>query len=625
MGGIVGLFNLDGRPAALHDLQRLAAAATRPAEGGAHFWTASSMGLGHRHGWADNDAQPFTTPHGIAVSFEGRLDNRDELPAPVPVLSHIPSDAAYVAAVHDQRGDEFASHLSGDFAVALCDPGRHRMVLARDPMGARPLYYTQVDRRLLFGTEIKSLLAFPGVTRAPDDDALADLVLDRWIDPHRTCFRDIYAVPPGHALHATPDRVTVRRHQDFDPGRELRYRHIDEYVDAFRAVFRQSVQRRIRSPRPVAVSVSGGVDSSSIFCEAVAIARQDSAHQGIRGISMTFPAGSPADEREFIDSLDAVSPHPVERMPVSEIRVLRDATRIIAHLERPELVWSTFPEVLGRARRAGCSVILDGYYGDEALFPRRYLVDLAYRGSWLKIRRDLREFGVWMNDDSHDWKVEFWNSLGRSALPRPVFDAMKRGASRRRAARYPAWYASAFVERLLDRQMSRFESPHRFASAHAQECFRNATAGHYLYHVQRLSAVAAAHGMELASPFRDRDLIAFLMAIPGDVINRHGVPKGLFREAMLGLLPEPIRTRRWKADFTFMFKRGALADYNCIGRLLTPDSMAVAAGFVNGTGIEESIARYRSVVAQDDDMAIPAWRVTTLAALELWLRHFFGA
>src|SRR5689334_6080305 len=94
MGGIVGLFNLDGRPAALDDLQRLAAAATRPAEGGAHFWTAASMGLGHRHGWSALDRQPFTTPDGIAVSFDGRLDNRDDLPAPVPGASHIPSDCA---------------------------------------------------------------------------------------------------------------------------------------------------------------------------------------------------------------------------------------------------------------------------------------------------------------------------------------------------------------------------------------------------------------------------------------------------------------------------------------------------------------------------------------------------
>ncbi len=472
-------------------------------------------------------------------------------------------------------------------------------------MGARPLYYTQFGRTLLFGSEIKSLLAIPGVKRAPDEDAIADLVLDRWIDPHRTCFRDIYAVPPGHALHATPDRLIVRRHQDFDPCREIRYRSLDEYAEAFRDVFKQSIRRRIRSPRPVAVSVSGGVDSSSIFCQAAALARQDSAHQGIRGISMTFPAGSPADEEAFVSTLDAVAEHPVERMPVSEIRVLRDARRIIGHLERPELVWSTFPEVLGRARRAGCSVILDGYYGDEALFPRRYLVDLAYRGSWSKIRRDLREFGVWMNDDSRSFEIEFWNALGRSVLPRQLFHAVKRSAGRRRAARYPGWYSKAFVGRLLDRQMSRFESTHRFGSSHAEECFRNATAGHYHYHVQRLNAVADAHGMELASPFRDRELVAFLMAIPGDVVNWRGVPKGLFREATIGLLPEPIRTRRWKADFTFMFKRGVLADYDCISELLTPDSMAVAAGFVDGHGLEDRIARYRAVVAQDDDLAVP--------------------
>ncbi len=76
-------------------------------------------------------------------------------------------------------------------------------------MGARPLYYTQVGQTLVFGSEIKSLLAIRGVTRAPDEDA-SNLVLDRWImNPHRTCFRDIFAVPPGHALRANPDRLIV--------------------------------------------------------------------------------------------------------------------------------------------------------------------------------------------------------------------------------------------------------------------------------------------------------------------------------------------------------------------------------------------------------------------------------
>ncbi len=195
------------------------------------------MGLGHRHSWGATATQPFVSTRGVAVSFDGRLDNREELAPPIPTggspSPQLSSDAAYVAALHERTDEAFASHLGGDFAVAVCDPERHRLVLARDLMGARPLYYTQVGQTLVFGSEIKSLLAIRGVTRAPDEDAIADLVLDRWIDPHRTCFRDIFAVPPGHALHANPDRLIVRRHQDFDPCRETRYRSLDDTPKAF--------------------------------------------------------------------------------------------------------------------------------------------------------------------------------------------------------------------------------------------------------------------------------------------------------------------------------------------------------------------------------------------------------
>ncbi len=125
--------------------------------------------------------------------------------------------------------------------------------------------------------------------------------------------------------------------------------------------------------------------------------------------------------------------------------------------------------------------------------------------------------------------------------------------------------------------------------------------------------------MELASPFRDRELVAFLMAIPGDVVNCRGA--GRVREATIGLLPEPIRTRRWKADFTFMFKRGALVDYGLHQRVADARFHGRRRRFVD-SGLEDRIA-IRAVVAQDDDLAVPTWRVTTLAALELWLRHFF--
>lgn len=379
----------------------------------------------------------------------------------------------------------------------------------------------------------------------------------------------------------------------------------------------------MRSTAPIAVSVSGGVDSSAIFCQAAALSRRDSGLPAVCGISMTFPAGSLADEQRFLDEIDAASGTPVMRLPIAELRLLQEADRIVGHLEMPDLVWDAHSQIFERARGAGCSVLLDGYYGDQVLFPRGYLIDLAYRGRWLRIRHDLREFTAWMTDvEPNRFPHEFWNALFRSMLPRPLFQTAKKHATRYRASRYPPWYTKTFVDRVLGRQLTRFGPSHKYASRHTEECYRNATAGHYLFHVQRHSAAAAMHGLEIAYPFRDRDLVAFLMAIPGDVASWRGIPKGLLRQALGGILPQPIRDRRWKADFTPFTNRAALRDYDTIGRLLTEDSLAVAAGFVDGALIEEAVRNYRTTIAADDS-AEAGWRLTEVAALELWLRHFF--
>jgi asparagine synthetase B (glutamine-hydrolysing) len=178
------------------------------------------------------------------------------------------------------------------------------------------------------------------------------------------------------------------------------------------------------------------------------------------------------------------------------------------------------------------------------------------------------------------------------------------------------------VERVLNRQTTRFPSL-PFASRHAEEYHRHLNAGHYLFYLQRQSAAALMHGLELACPFRDRDLVAFLMAIPGEVVNWRGVPKGLLREALSRTLPPSIRDRRWKADFTGFANQAVVRDYPNIALLLTRDALAVQAGFVDGDRIEPSIAAFRTAVVEAET-AEAGWQVGDLVALELWLRHFFG-
>jgi asparagine synthase (glutamine-hydrolysing) len=129
------------------------------------------------------------------------------------------------------------------------------------------------------------------------------------------------------------------------------------------------------------------------------------------------------------------------------------------------------------------------------------------------------------------------------------------------------------------------------------------------------------HGVDVWYPFRDRDLAAFLMAVPGDIVNWQGIPKGLLREAQAGILPDAIRNRRWKADFTALDNQAARRDHPAIARLLAPDCLSVRAGFVDGNVLEESVGKFATTVA-DDEGALPGWALTDVVGLELWLRNF---
>jgi len=127
-------------------------------------------------------------------------------------------------------------------------------------------------------------------------------------------------------------------------------------------------------------------------------------------------------------------------------------------------------------------------------------------------------------------------------------------------------------------------------------------------------------GVDVAYPFRDRDLVAFLMAIPGEIVNWQGVPKGLLREALKGVLPEAIRERRWKADFTAVENRAVRDGHADLARVVA-ERRAVRAGFVDGAVLDRSLHAFATI--GDDDGAAPGWRLTDVVGLELWLRNFF--
>ena len=133
---------------------------------------------------------------------------------------------------------------------------------------------------------------------------------------------------------------------------------------------------------------------------------------------------------------------------------------------------------------------------------------------------------------------------------------------------------------------------------------------------------AAMDGQDHAFPFLDRDLVALLLAMPGTMQNRGGVPRAILREAMRGVLPEDVRTRTWKGDFSDAVNRGVSRDFGAIAEVLTRDGQAVARGYFDPDELVRAVATRRPPAPGDD--CHDSWDLADAFGLELWLRVFFA-
>ena len=636
MSGILGIWNLDGRPANNEELACLSAGLSSRAVDGQEVWTQGSVGFAYRYLRITPESvaerQPFVAPSGKVIVFDGRLDNREELALRVGLGSgpaETSSDAAVVLAAYELFGERFAEHLNGDFALALFDPHKQQLLLARDAIGVRPLYYCHLRNTFVFASEIKAILAHPEVERQPNDDALADLLMPgdaRCRD--LTCFRGIFRLVPGHLGTVTPTRRwTVRQYFTFDSGRSIRYKSFPEYAEAFRTLFDQAVRRRIRSAYPTAVSVSGGLDSSAILCAAANFKNSGFSVPAPTGISLTYEDGSRADEKSLLLAIERQYGIDVQRLSKASPGYLKGARKLLWDVEVPALdcQWNTSQQLLRIAQLGKNRVLLSGLFGDQVLSGLAYLIDLVDSLRWSKAMRDLKEFGLWMTDIApQEIRELFWGDLVRAHVPGRFRPLLRRIRAKAQADYYPPWYSKPFRRRALDRANGQACPQGKFANRHAEECYHHATSKYHLNVLEKANKMSASYGLEPAYPFMDRDLISFIMAIPGEVVNWQGVPKGLFREAMRGVLPEAIRLRRWKADFTEFVNAGTAHEYHEIQSYFESSSLAIEFGYVDGDVVKQTLEKMKPRVHDPYSDAVPTWRVAALVSLELWLQVFFG-
>lgn len=622
MSGLVGIWSLDGAPADEALLTSLWDGISHRGPDGSGRWFEGRAGLAAgvlrvTPQSATEELPRRHAPSGVVAALDGRIDNRTELLTAIGLPAGMP-DVDLAVEAYLRWGEGFLQRLVGEFALAIVDSSRGSLLLARDPVGTRPLYVWRSPHELVFGSEIKALLRHPRVHARPDDDLLAYYLLQGTARDNAwsTFFEGVESLPPGYVLRADSRSVQARVFWDFDVEARLRLASYGEYVEAFKERFEIAVRRRLSSRHPVGMTVSGGIDSSAVYCQAIALG----GGVDLTALTHAGPAGSPADEVRFVEAIERRWGVEVLRIPLTATDLLGHAAMQTFASEMPWLneMWSTMAASIEVFQGSGVRRYLTGQWGDQVLYEQAYLVDLFNAGRWGTLARSLREIPRWEVGMPHRVPARrFLGQLARWNVPRsavPVLRQLDRrfvGARRDRP-----WYTERLRVHGTAQPPRRVNVGFASASVHARNLYAKLRSKYYVLGHEWDNKINAWHGLETSSPFMDRELLSFVMAVPGEVTNQGGRQRSILRDAMEGIVPDEIRLRRSKADFTSVSNAPLVAEVAHLKDDVRPVKESGARGYVDRSVLLAELGEQRNAEVFMD-------YVSNVLALESWLATFF--
>lgn len=284
MCGIAGIAHWDGRPVDRRALRGMAdtLAHRGPDEAGLHVAEVQGMSIGLAHRRLSivdlaTGQQPLANEDGsVWIVFNGEIYNFRELQQDLLRRGHrfrTRSDTEAIVHAYEEWGESCVARLNGMFAFCIWDERRRQLFLARDRIGKKPLYYHMGADTFVFGSELKAVLACPGVDARPDPTAIADYFKYLYVPDPKSIFLDIRKLPPGHTLVARREGVTVREYWDV-PFHDCGPRRQDALEDELFALLEQAVRERMLAEVPLGAFLSGGVDSSGVVALMARLSRQ---------------------------------------------------------------------------------------------------------------------------------------------------------------------------------------------------------------------------------------------------------------------------------------------------------------------------------------------------------------
>jgi asparagine synthase (glutamine-hydrolysing) len=569
--------------------------------------------------------QPLSNEdESIWIVFNGEIYNHAAIRLELESAGHeyrTRSDTETIVHAYEEWGDACVERLRGMFAFAIWDAPRRRLLLARDRLGVKPLYWTLVAGRLLFASEIKSILQSGLVKAEADESKLPEQLSTRSLAGPDTLFRGIRRLMPGHVLIYQDGHVQIRRYWDL-PVRE----HANasdglseaDAIGRFRELLEESVRIRLMADVPLGMFLSGGLDSSAI---AALMARM--IDRPLQTFSVAF-SDRAFSELEYARQVSTAIRADAHEIVVDESDFFSALPRLIWHEDEPIAHTSSVPlffvsQLAGRHVK----VVLTGEGSDELLagygrYPR-FVMNWNVGRVYGKLPGAIRKLVA--NQVVSHLPAKLNRYASRSFLARPItpeglfFDNFAAvGLDHQRSLLSPALAAVVSADLAYGPSRTYFDARNGATTLLDRVLYTDVKT--YLVELlMKQDQMSMAASIESRVPFLDHKLVEFAALLPDRLKLRGFTTKWILREAIRGLLPPEILSRP-KMGFPVPFSLWMRGPWSDLARDVLLDSRSRQRGLIDASAVERLIDAHAAGATDGGDA------IWSLLNLELWYRTF---
>jgi asparagine synthase (glutamine-hydrolysing) len=631
LGGIAGIFHLDGSPVEAHLLQGMLKQLNSRGPHGDKTWQSGAIGLGCaqlERGGGHYSGNLLLRGSNLVIAADARLDNRPELCAALSLYDDdlLLLDEAIILESYKKWGETCAEMLRGDFAFAIWDPEQQHLYCARDHFGVKPFYYLISHNVFIFGSSPRAILAGHAEHVSVNEARIADFLVNPLEGINKTCtfYQGIDRLPPASQMIAGPGKCSIRQYWYPQPIGIEALKSEGEYVEAFTSMYSEAVRARLDNAVHPATMLSGGLDSSSI----VALAREIARQRGTLPLEVfAGVATENTTSRETAHIMAVIQSGDIQAHAISTKELPELYDEMLVDLQTAEEPFDAIMTILSAvniaARQNGVTALLDGIDGD------------------MVIKNPGNAASLWRTGN---WHAAFGETLGVRGLIRAYEKPLPLFLSSLRVAFVPDWMRKLkarvaaksekdpLEDTLINRdfardvriseRMAEFKSLYEGSQNWSQvEAHQKAIVHPFLaVGVERYERVAAQSSLEARHPLLDVRLVEFCLGLPWQLKTHRGWTKNIMRLAMQPYLPSSVVWRTDKDHLGFYFTLNRLKGQSEIFQQVLHDEWQRLCVYIDEEKLRRAYDGY--FVKGDQASAEPLWEAISLA---FWLKNEYSS